>query len=85
MHVHGCMHMHVHGCMHMHVHGCIHVRVFACMHTWVYEHLAACVCIHECVCMHACMYNLQSPHPSIEVGLAGFVPSNIEKLPTPSG
>ena len=74
----------------MHVHGCMHTCVFVCMHayihTWVYEHLATCVCIHMCMCMHAYMYNLLSPRPSIEVGLAGFAPPpppNIEKLPTP--
>ena len=40
-----------------------------------------CACVHSYVCVHACVYVHFAP--SIEVGLAGLAPSNIERLPTP--
>ena len=68
----------------MHVHGCIHVCVRACVyvHAWVYEHLAACVCMRAniCVCMHACMYIL---HQVLKLASLALATSNIERLPTP--
>ena len=33
-----------------------------------------CACVETCVCMHACIYVLQYPPSSIEVGLDGFAP-----------
>ena len=72
--------------MYLHVHACIHMCVHACMHAWEYEHLGACTCLFictlMCVRMHTCTYILQYPSTSIEVGIAGFPPPNIEKLPT---
>ena len=58
----------------MHVHDCIHLAACICVH------VCACVCVYVCVCTFC---NTPPPPPSIEVGLASFGPSNIEKLPTP--
>ena len=45
--------------------------------------MRACMCM--CVCVYVCVHFAipPPPPPIIEVGLASFGPSNIEKLPTP--